>query len=55
MEVTMEGTDTTIHTAITVTKKNKVLMRQLAKELLIIGAITENESDLIITTANGVK
>lgn len=51
----MEKTDTTINTAITVTKKNRVLMRQLAKELLVIGAITENESDLIIATTDGVK
>lgn len=51
----MERTDTTINTTITVTKKNRVLMRQLAKELLVIGAITENESDLIIATADGVK
>ncbi|AGK96523.1 hypothetical protein [Clostridium pasteurianum] len=48
----MEKEDAAINATITINKKNKVLMRQLAKELLVIGAITESESDLIIRKAD---
>lgn len=48
----MEREDAAINTTITINKRNRVLMRQLAKELLLIGAITENESDLIIKKAD---
>lgn len=46
---------TTINTNITISKNNKVLMRMLVKELLTIGAITDSESDLIISTINSMN
>lgn len=48
----MEKRNIPINTTIVVNKKNRVLMKLLAKELLAIGAIKENEADLIISTAD---
>ncbi|AJA47706.1 hypothetical protein CPAST_c16310 [Clostridium pasteurianum DSM 525 = ATCC 6013] len=47
--------EATVNTSITISKKNRVLMKLLAKELLTIGAITYSESDLIISTINNMK